>query len=42
MYIERVPIMIAGSAYITDEIEEECLSIGFDFITEVPIKTTFL
>ena len=40
--IERKPIMIASSAFITKQIEEECLSIGFDFITEVPIKHDFL
>lgn len=42
MFIERKPIMIASSAYINEETKDECLSIGFDFITEVPMKPQFL
>ena len=38
LFIERKPIIIASSAYITEQIQDECLSIGFDFITEVPMK----
>ena len=41
-FIERRPIMIASSAYMTDQNRQDCLSIGFDFITEIPLSSDFL
>lgn len=37
-YFERKPVMVAGTAYLTKDIHDKCKSIGFDFITGVPIK----
>lgn len=36
-YVERRPIMIASSAFISDKIRQECIDIGFDYITDIPI-----
>ena len=36
------PLMIASSAFINDQIREECLEIGFDHIIEIPLQQDFL
>lgn len=41
-YVERKPLMIASTAHITNETRSECLKVGFDLITNVPIKRDFL
>ena len=41
-YVERRPIMIASSAYISDSIRQKCIAIGFDYITDIPFKQDFL
>ena len=41
-FIERRPILVASSAFINDEIKENCLKAGFDQIIDVPIKYNFL
>lgn len=34
--------MVASSAFLNKSIEEKCQSLGFDFITGVPIKQEFV
>ena len=41
-YVERRPIMIASSAFISDKIQENCISIGFDYITDIPFQQEFV
>ena len=36
-YVEIKPIMIASSAHITEEIQINCLKIGFDKVSGIPI-----
>ena len=40
--MERQPVMIACSAYISESIKEKCYSVGFKFITDVPISQDFI
>ena len=41
-YVERRPIMIASSAFISDKIQENCISTGFDYITDIPFQQEFV
>lgn len=41
-FVERKPLLIASSAMLTEEIIQECLSVGFNKVTNVPITRDFI
>lgn len=41
-YVNRRPIIVASSAHVTEEIQQQCLNEGFDMITGVPMEKDFL